>query len=57
MVEANIVSYWSCSKYWRSVNKYILAVLYKAKFQVVYHMLILFILMIVISGFTLLPSY
>jgi len=23
MVEANIVSYWSCSKLWRTVNKYV----------------------------------
>ena len=37
--EANIISYWSCSKFWRTGNKYILAVLCKAKFQVVYHTL------------------
>ena len=41
MVEDNIVSYWSCSKFWRTVSKYILAFLYKAKFQVVYHTLTL----------------
>jgi len=41
MVDSNIVSYWLCSKFWRTFNKDILAVLCKAKFQVVYHMLIL----------------
>jgi hypothetical protein len=41
MVEANIVSYSSCSKFWRTASKYILAVLCKTKFQVVYHKLIL----------------
>ena len=41
MADSIIVSYWSCSKFWRTVNKYILAILCKAKFQVVYQMLIL----------------
>jgi len=41
MVEANIISYWSCSEFCRSVNKYIFVVLWKTKFQVVYHTLIL----------------
>jgi hypothetical protein len=55
MVEANIVSYWSCSKFWRTVNKHILVILCKAKFQVVYHMLIL-LLWRMFFKFFLLPS-
>jgi len=53
MVEANIVSYWSCSKFWRTVNKYILAILCKAKLQTVYHTLILLFLRLLFQVFFL----
>jgi len=57
VVDANIVSYWLCSKFWRTINKDILAVLCKAKFQVVYHMLILLFWELLFQDFFLLPSY
>ena len=53
MIAANIVSYWSCSKFWRTVSKYILSALCKAKFRVVYHTLILLFWRLLF----LLPSY
>jgi hypothetical protein len=56
MVEANIVSYWSCSKFWRTVNTYILADLCRVNFQVVYHMLIFLFWRLLLEVF-LLPFY
>ena len=56
MVEANIVSYWSCSKFCRAVNNYILAVLRKAKFQVVYHTLILLFWRLLFQAFFFLAA-